>query len=129
MRRAHEEVDSDLMARVPPANGGCGRAVRGWERRSFGEFHSQFRQICQMLDVIIKITAKYLLVAQQSYFEKEKKQTQDLQTNMIWSLMVSSMTQNASTRSDNSTIQQVLVMQNAARDHEGQENIEGRVKR
>ena len=38
-------------------------------------------------------------------------------------------TQNASTRFDNSTIQQVLVMENAARDHEEQENIEGRVKR
>ena len=48
---------------------------------------------------------------------------------MSWYLMVFGMTQNASTRSDNSTIQQVLVMQNAARDHEEQENIEGRVKR
>ena len=48
---------------------------------------------------------------------------------MSWYLMVFGMTQNASTRSDNSTIQPVLVVQNAARDHEEQENIEGRVKR
>ena len=48
---------------------------------------------------------------------------------MSWYMVVFGMTQNGSTRSDNSTIQQVLVMQNTARDHEEQETIEGRVKR
>ena len=46
---------------------------------------------------------------------------------MFWFLLL--LTQNARTPFDNSTIRQVLVMQNAARDHEEQENIEGRVKR